>query len=147
MGPTVACGPRICARHTSVAEIERRCTEGNTIQHKDSREGRVAHSGVNEHCGRNPSKLTSDANYLLAGSNAVRVYVAGGKIRSRDDVTYFLTWIDKLTTLTDAWPWWRSPAEKKSIRRSPRRLSPPRRGSPTQAVAVHEIVSKTHGLK
>lgn len=62
-----------------------------------------------------PHTPALDADYLLAGSNAVRVYVAGGKIRSRDDATYFLTWIDKLTAMTGAWPWWRSPAEKKSV--------------------------------
>jgi hypothetical protein len=62
-----------------------------------------------------PPTPALDANYLLAGANAVRVYVGGGKIRSREDAEYFLKWIDKLTAMTDAWPWWRSAEEKKHV--------------------------------
>jgi hypothetical protein len=56
-----------------------------------------------------------DADYLLAATNAVRVYVGGRKIRSRESAEYFIRWIDKLRTMTDQWPWWRSEAEKRHV--------------------------------
>jgi TolB protein len=62
-----------------------------------------------------PPTPALDADYLLAACNAVRVYVGGKKIRSREDAEYFLKWIDKLTAMTNAWPWWRSEAEKKRV--------------------------------
>ena len=56
-----------------------------------------------------------DADYLLAGTNAVRVYVGDGKIRDRDSAEYFERWIDKLHGMTAEWPWWRSDAEKQHV--------------------------------
>jgi len=62
-----------------------------------------------------PATGLFDTAFLLAGSNAVRVYVGDRKIRDRESSEYFMRWIDKLRALSDAWPWWRSPEEKQSV--------------------------------
>jgi hypothetical protein len=56
-----------------------------------------------------------DVRFPQAGSNAVRVYVGDQKIRNRASAQYFIRWIDKLTSMADQWPWWRSEAERKHV--------------------------------
>jgi len=56
-----------------------------------------------------------DAEYALAGTNAIRVYTGERKIRSRESAEYFIRWIDKLRGMPEAWPWWRSDAEKQHV--------------------------------
>lgn len=62
-----------------------------------------------------PNSEWLDAEYAQAGTNAVRVYVGDQKIRSRESADYFVRWIDRLQTLADKWPWWRSDAEKEHV--------------------------------
>ncbi len=62
-----------------------------------------------------PASEYFDADYLLAATNAVRVYTGEDKIRSRESAEYFLRWIGKLRGMTDAWPWWRSQAERDHV--------------------------------
>jgi hypothetical protein len=62
-----------------------------------------------------PSYEHFDADYLLAATNAIRVYVGDQKIRSRESAEYFMRWIDKLRGITEQWPWWRSDAEKRHV--------------------------------
>jgi TolB protein len=61
-----------------------------------------------------PNKFI-DAKFPQAATNAIRVYVGDGKIRDRASAEYFIRWIDKLRALADAWPWWRSDAEKQHV--------------------------------
>ena len=56
-----------------------------------------------------------DCTFLLAGTNAVRVYVGDQKLRDRPSAEYFVHWIDVLRKETEEWPWWRSPQEKEHI--------------------------------
>ena len=50
-----------------------------------------------------------DGEYPQAATNVIRVYVGDQKIRNRESAEYFLSWIDKLRGMAEAWPWWRSP--------------------------------------
>ena len=56
-----------------------------------------------------------DSSYPQAISNAIRVYVGDQKIRNRASAEYFITWIDKLRQMAEAWPGWRSQAEKDKV--------------------------------
>jgi hypothetical protein len=56
-----------------------------------------------------------DSTFLLAGTNAVRVYVGDEKLRDRPSAEYFIRWIDVLRVETEEWPWWRSPQEKEHV--------------------------------
>jgi hypothetical protein len=56
-----------------------------------------------------------DSTSLLAGTNAVRVYVGDQKLRERRSAEYFIRWINVLYKETEEWPWWRSPQEKEHI--------------------------------
>ena len=56
-----------------------------------------------------------DCTFLLAGTNAVRVYVGDQKLRDRPSAEYCVHWIDVLRKETEEWPWWRSPQEKEHI--------------------------------
>ena len=56
-----------------------------------------------------------DAEYPQALTNAIRVYVGDEKIRSRESAEYFTRWIDKLRSMAEAWPWWRSDREKNHV--------------------------------
>ena len=56
-----------------------------------------------------------DAGSQQAGTNAIRVYVGDQKIRNRASAEYFITWIDKLRKMAEAWPGWRSQAEKDKV--------------------------------
>ncbi|HSB16510.1 MAG TPA: CehA/McbA family metallohydrolase [Bryobacteraceae bacterium] len=62
-----------------------------------------------------PAHPYFDATFLQAATNAVRVYVGGQKIRSRESAEYFVQWIDKLSRMTADWLWWRSEQEKTHV--------------------------------
>lgn len=52
------------------------------------------------------------AAFAQAVTNAVRVYVGNGKIRSRESAEYFLRWIDRLRTEITPMSHWRSEKER-----------------------------------
>ncbi|HWB98699.1 MAG TPA: CehA/McbA family metallohydrolase, partial [Bryobacteraceae bacterium] len=62
-----------------------------------------------------PSSEFFDTDYLLASTNAIRVYVGSEKIRSRDSAEYFERWIDKLSEQTRRWPWWHSEEQRRYV--------------------------------
>ena len=62
-----------------------------------------------------PGSEFLDVNFAQAGTNAIRVYVGDQKIRNADSAAYFVRWIDKLHSLAEQWPWWRSQAEKDHV--------------------------------
>jgi TolB protein len=62
-----------------------------------------------------PASPWLDAEYPLAISNVVRVYVGDQKIRDRASAEYFMRWIDKVHARAEAWPWWRSQREKDHV--------------------------------
>jgi len=62
-----------------------------------------------------PHNPVLDSKFLLAGTNAVRVYVGDQKLRDRPSAEYFIRWIDVLRKETEEWLWWRSPQEREHI--------------------------------
>jgi TolB protein len=56
-----------------------------------------------------------DAAYPQAVTNAIRVYVGDQPIRDPESAAYFIRWIDKLQTMAEAWPGWRSDSEKRHV--------------------------------
>jgi hypothetical protein len=56
-----------------------------------------------------------DVPYPQASTNAIRVYVGDQKIRNRESAEYFIRWIDKLQSMADEWPMWRSDKEKAHV--------------------------------
>ena len=56
-----------------------------------------------------------DTSYPLALTNPVWVTVGGTPVRSRSAADYALRWIDKLQTMAELWPGWRSDAEKEHV--------------------------------
>jgi dipeptidyl aminopeptidase/acylaminoacyl peptidase len=56
-----------------------------------------------------------DVPYPQASTNAVRVYAGDQKIRNRESAEYFIKWIDKLRTMAEEWPMWRSEKEKAHV--------------------------------
>jgi len=62
-----------------------------------------------------PPNSALDIGFPQAATNVVRVYVGDRRIRNRESAEYFIRWIDKLRGMADAWPWWRSQAEKDHV--------------------------------
>jgi hypothetical protein len=62
-----------------------------------------------------PASHPIDANYPQAATSPIRVYVGEQKIRNRQSADYFIRWIDKLQIMAEAWPGWRSQAEKDHV--------------------------------
>ncbi len=62
-----------------------------------------------------PGSKWLDAGFAQAGTNAIRVYAGDDKIRDFDSADYFVRWIDKLRSLAEAWPWWRSQQEQDHV--------------------------------
>jgi hypothetical protein len=58
-----------------------------------------------------------DPSFPQAISNPIRVYTGAKPIRSRESAEYFLQWLDKLWTMTDAAGSWRSPKEREHVLR------------------------------
>lgn len=76
---------------------------------------RVTASGWYSLYAEGPKHPHLDANFAQASTNAIRVYVGDQKIRNRESAEYFVRWMDKLRGMAEAWPWWRSEAEKKHV--------------------------------
>ena len=62
-----------------------------------------------------PDSYPIDANYPQAATSPIRIYVGEQKIRNRQSAEYFMHWIDKLRVMAEAWPGWRSQAEKEHV--------------------------------
>lgn len=62
-----------------------------------------------------PKSAYLDVAYSQASTNAIRVYVGDQKIRNKASAEYFVKWIDQLHDLAEAWPFWRSQAEKDHV--------------------------------
>ncbi|MBK9168996.1 MAG: CehA/McbA family metallohydrolase [Bryobacterales bacterium] len=62
-----------------------------------------------------PQDRSLDGEFVQAATNAIRVYVGDRKIRDRASAEYFVRWVDKLHTMAEAWPWWRSEQEKTHV--------------------------------
>ena len=56
-----------------------------------------------------------ETGYPMAATNAIRVYVGDGKIRSRRSAEYFMRWIDGLKQQAEEWPDWRSSEERAHV--------------------------------
>ncbi len=56
-----------------------------------------------------------DALYPQAATSAIRVYVGEQRIRNSRSAEYFIRWIDKLQTMAEAWPDWRSQKERDHV--------------------------------
>jgi TolB protein len=75
----------------------------------------IAESGWFSLYSEGPPNGALDGEFPQAATNVVRVYVGEKKIRNRASAEYFLRWMDKLTTMTEEWPWWRSETEKSHV--------------------------------
>ena len=62
-----------------------------------------------------PASHPLDVVFPQAATNAIRIYVGEQKIRSRESAQYFIRWIEKLQSMADAWPGWRSQREKDHV--------------------------------
>ncbi len=56
-----------------------------------------------------------DAGYAQAFTNPVWISVGGRPPRSRESAEYSMRWIDRLREMAEAWPGWRSEAEKEHV--------------------------------
>jgi hypothetical protein len=56
-----------------------------------------------------------DGEFPQAATNVIRVYAGDSKIRNRASAEYFLRWMDKLNTMANEWPWWRSEGERDRV--------------------------------
>ena len=52
-----------------------------------------------------------DANYVFAETSPIYVYCGNIPIRSAEDATYFVKWIDVISRMAESDPGWRSPKE------------------------------------
>ncbi len=75
----------------------------------------VTESGWYSLYAEGPATVFLDSNYQQGATNAVRVYVGEQKIRNKESAEYFGKWIDKLRLQAEAWPRWRSQAEKDHV--------------------------------
>ncbi len=65
--------------------------------------------------GNAAERFPVDVDYAQAFSNPVWVTVGGAPIRDRESAEYGIEWIDKLRELAEAWPGWRSEAERTHV--------------------------------
>lgn len=56
-----------------------------------------------------------DIAWVQAATNPIWVSVDGAPVRSAESAEYSLAWIDKLQEMAEAWPGWRSQAEKDHV--------------------------------
>jgi len=54
-------------------------------------------------------------NFIYATTSPIYVSLRGAAPRSPEDARYFVAWIDRLLSTTDAWPEWNSAAEKGAV--------------------------------
>lgn len=62
-----------------------------------------------------PASEWLDTVFVQGITNAIRVYVGDQPIRNAESARYFVKWIDLLSDLAKAWPWWRTEAEKAHV--------------------------------
>ena len=62
-----------------------------------------------------PASHPLDVVFPQAATNVIRIYVGDQKIRSRESAQYFIRWIEKLQSMAEAWPGWRSQREKDHV--------------------------------
>jgi hypothetical protein len=65
--------------------------------------------------GDRANRFPLDASYAQAFTNPVWITVGGLPPRSRESADYSIRWIDKLREMAEAWPGWRSQAEKDHV--------------------------------
>ena len=65
--------------------------------------------------GNAEERFPMDVNYVQAFTNPIWFQVGNQPIRNSESTNYALQWIDKLQELAEAWPGWRSEAEKKHV--------------------------------
>ena len=65
--------------------------------------------------GNTEERFPMDVNYVQAFTNPIWFQVGNQPIRNSESTNYALQWIDKLQELAEAWPGWRSEAEKKHV--------------------------------
>ena len=65
--------------------------------------------------GNTEERFPMDVNYVQAFTNPIWFQVGNQPIRNSESTNYALRWIDKLQELAEAWPGWRSEAEKKHV--------------------------------
>jgi hypothetical protein len=56
-----------------------------------------------------------DITWVQAATNPIWVEVDGAPVRSAESADYSLAWIDKLQSMAEAWPHWRSQVEKDHV--------------------------------
>ncbi|MDP6414215.1 MAG: CehA/McbA family metallohydrolase [Gammaproteobacteria bacterium] len=65
--------------------------------------------------GNSEERFPMDVGYVQAFTNPVWFQVGDAPISNPESATYALQWIDKLQELAEAWPGWRSEAEKDHV--------------------------------
>jgi TolB protein len=65
--------------------------------------------------GADGESFPMDVPWVQAATNPVWVIVDATPVRSSESADYSLAWIDKLQELAEAWPDWRSDAEKAHV--------------------------------
>jgi hypothetical protein len=65
--------------------------------------------------GKAEDRYPLDAAYPQAFTNPVWITVAGQPVRSRAAAEYSMAWIDRLKTMAQAWPGWRSEKEQAHV--------------------------------
>ncbi len=65
--------------------------------------------------GDRSDRFPLDAGYAQAFTNPVWINVGGRPPRSREGADYSIRWVDKLREMAEAWPGWRSQAEKDHV--------------------------------
>lgn len=104
-------GKRLLVAESSVFE-----RVGAGIRHEFEKSVKIDHSTwiTLQAYGNLPVHPIND-RFPLAATNPVWVSVGGKAVRSRESARYFIRWIDKLTTMADSHPHWRSDREKAHV--------------------------------
>ena len=65
--------------------------------------------------GAQSARFPLDASYAQAFTNPIWVTVGGQPPRSLESAQYSIRWIDRLREMAEAWPGWRSQAERDHV--------------------------------
>ena len=108
----------IHGRRLLVAESSAFERAGAGIRHRFEKSVRIDDSAwiTLQAYGNHPVRPIND-RFPLATTNPVWVSVGGRAVRSRESARYFIRWIDKLTTMADSHPGWRSDKERTHVLR------------------------------
>ena len=85
------------------------------LEARYAEEAAVRESGWFSLYAEGPRTDVMDVDYPQAATNAIRVYVGDQKIRDRTSAEYFIEWVNKLETMAEKWPWWRSQRERNHV--------------------------------